>query len=113
METVSDIRYIADKLYDGASTNPAYTEILRLDKMLTEKGIDHTKVCIMDGYRVGVNYDGHEIGDAVEHFFSYGNEKNLLETMGFDENDVVGYRTAEDVMTVIEATIERRRGKRQ
>lgn len=110
---MSDIRYTADKLSDGASTNPAYTEILRLDKMLTEKGIDHTKSCIMDGYRIGVNYDGREIGDAVEHFFSYGNKENLLETMGFDENDVVGHRTAEDVMTVVEAAIERKRGHRQ
>jgi hypothetical protein len=56
-----------------------------------------------------VNYDGREIGDAVQHWFSYGNEENLLETMGFGEDDVIGRRTAEDVMAVVEAVIERKR----
>lgn len=93
--------------------NPAYTEILRLDKMLTEKGIDHKTERLYDGYRVGVNYDGREIGDAVQHYFSYGNEENLLETMGFGEDDVIGRRTAEDVMAVVEAVIERKRGRKQ
>lgn len=97
---------------DGTMTlNPAYTEILRLDKMLTEKGIDHTTRRFWDGYRIGVNFNGREIGDAVEHYFSYGNKENLLETMGFGENDVTGNRTAEDVMAVVETAIERKRRK--
>lgn len=95
---------------DGTMTlNPAYTEILRLDKMLTEKGIDHQTERLYDGYRVGVNYDGREIGDAVQHYFSYGSAENLLETMGFGEDNVTGRRTAEDVMAVVEAAIERKR----
>lgn len=93
--------------------NTAYTEILRLDKILTEKGIEHNTERLLDGWRVGVNYAGREIGDAVEHDFSYGNEENLLETMGFDENDVTGFRTAEEVFEVVEAAIKRKRGKRQ
>lgn len=97
---------------DGTMTlNPAYTEILRLDKMLTEKGIDHKTERFLDGYRVGVNYDGREIGDAVEHYSSYGNEEDLLETMGFGEDDVTGHRTAEDVVAVVEAAIKKKRGE--
>lgn len=97
---------------DGTMTlNPAYTEILRLEKMLTDKGIDHTIWSLWDGYQIVVYYDGRETGDAIEHYFSYGNKENLLETMGFDENDVTGHRTAEDVMTVVEVAIERKRGK--
>ena len=81
--------------------------------MLSEKGIDHKTERLYDGYRVGVNYDGREIGDAVQHLFSYGNEENLLETMGFEEDDVTGHRTAEDVMAVVEAAIERKQGRKQ
>ena len=48
---------------------------------------------------------GERIGDAVCHFGSYGHERGLIEVMGFpfcDEEDVVGFLTADEVIHQIE-----------
>lgn len=90
--------------------NESYTEILKLDRMLTEAKIPHALVRLMDGWQViypdvGI-YDS--VADAVENTGSYGHEKNLLEIMGLltDEearfNSVKGWLTAEDVFERIE-----------
>ena len=54
-------------------------------------------------------YDGLQIlcndWDAVCHSGSYGHEDGLIEVMGLgrdEEDDVIGYLTAEDVLDLIE-----------
>lgn len=45
------------------------------------------------------------IGDAVCHFGSYGHQEGLIEVMGYpfdDEEDVVGFLTAEEIIHQIE-----------
>lgn len=91
--------------------NSAYTEILRLDKMLDEKKVEHEIIRFWDGYRIVIPYNGREIGDIIQHYGSYGNTENLLETMGFDEPDVIGSLTAEQAMELIELAIKRRINK--
>lgn len=102
-----------EELYDKKTgeykTDLAYKEILKLDIMLTEKQIPHTCVKFMDGWQIIYPEDGeNRVMDAIEHFGSYGHEKDLLEIMGLltpeeQENDsVLGYLTAENVFDRIE-----------
>lgn len=101
-----------NELYDENGnyiTDTRYQEILKLDAMLTEKGIPHTLQKRMDGWQVIYPEDGEErVMDAIEHFGSYGNEEDLLEIMGLltpeEEKDdsVLGYLTAEEVCKRIE-----------
>ena len=80
-----------------------YTEILKLDKMLTDAKIPHTLDRFLDGWQVIYSINGKRIADAIQHCGSYGNEKNLLEIMGLltpeeEQHDSVrGYLSAEDV----------------
>ena len=101
-----------NELYDENGNyiiDTRYQEILKLDALLTEKGIPHTLQKHMDGWQVIYPEDGEErVLDAIEHFGSYGNEEDLLEIMGLltpeeEENDsVLGYLTAEEVCKRIE-----------
>lgn len=80
----------------------SYTEILKLDKMLTEAGVPHTIDRLLDGWQVIYPNKESQVADAIQHFGSYGNAENLLEIMGLvlpEETDdcVLGYLTAEDV----------------
>ena len=88
--------------------NGAYTEILRLYKLLTEKNIKCDLTRLYDGWRVGVKLDGSEIGDVVEHSYSYGSKLNKLEIMGFGIRDVLGHLTAEQVIEFAETAIVER-----
>lgn len=84
-------------------TDKNYTEILRLDEMLTEANIPHITEKFLDGWCVLYPTRENPIADAVEHYGSYGNSANLLEIMGLltDEEEkcdsVKGWLTAEDV----------------
>ncbi len=100
------------KLYDENGnyiTDGRYREILRLDAMLTQKGIPHTFHKFMDGWQVIYPEDGEErVMDAIEHFGSYGHEDDLIEIMGLltpeelKHDSVLGGLTAEDVCSRIE-----------
>lgn len=59
-----------------------YTEILRLDKMLTDANIPHTLERFTDGWQVIYYANGERIADAIQHYGSYGVEENRLEIMG-------------------------------
>ncbi len=90
-------------------TNDKYTEILKLDKMLTESKIPHTLMKHMDGWQVIYPEDGaRRVIDAVEFDGSYGSNEDLLEIMGLltpeeqEADTVCGYLTAEDVFKRIE-----------
>lgn len=90
---------------------PEETEIDKLVKILTIQG-----VCCPVDWKVEELYGrpqiiflkpqtNERIGDAVCHFGSYGHEKGLIEVMGYpfdDEEDVVGFLTAEEVIHQIE-----------
>lgn len=89
--------------------NPSYKEILKLDQMLTERGIPHTLRPMKDGWQVIYTGNGSElIADAIEHYFSYGSECDLLEIYGLltpeekQTDDVLGYLTAVEVFRRIE-----------
>ena len=83
--------------------NENYTEILKLNEMLTEAEIPHSIDRLFDGYQIVYFYKGEPIADAIEHFASYGSAENLLEIMGCmtseeeEHDDVLGYLTADEV----------------
>lgn len=84
----------------------SYTEILKLDKMLTDANIPHTLDRFFDGWQVIYSVNGNRIADAIQHFGSYGNSENLLEIMGLvkpeeTSDSVLGCLTAEDVFNRI------------
>lgn len=95
-----------EQLYDENGKyrlDESYTEILKLDKMLTDANIPHTLDRFIDGWQICYPNKDNTIADAIEHFGSYGNLENLLEIMGLltpdeEEHDCVkGWLTAEDV----------------
>lgn len=82
--------------------NEEYTEILKLNEMLTKSEIPHSVDRMFDGWQIIYFYNGERIADAIEHFGSYGNEENLLEIMGCmtpeeEQGAVLGFLTAEEV----------------
>lgn len=100
------------ELYDSNGrfiTDPRYQEILRLDAMLTERGIPHTCAKMLDGWQVIYPEPGERrVMDAIEHLGGYGHEVDRLEILGLltpeerRENSVLGYLTAEEVCERIE-----------
>lgn len=80
-----------------------YTEILKLDKMLTDANIPHTLDRFLDGWQVIYPSEEKRVADAIQHYGSYGSSKNLLEIMGLltaEEqkcDSVKGWLTADDV----------------
>ena len=93
------------QLYDEngkCKLDESYTEILKLDKMLSDAKIPHTLNRFLDGWQVIYPSEEKKVADAIQHFGSCGNEENLLEIMGLikpeeTEDSVLGYLTAEDV----------------
>ena len=104
-----------DKLFDENGNyilNDRYQEILKLDGMLTGAGIPHELARNMDGWQVFYpkHYDtGECVMDAIEHWGSYGREKDLIEIMGLltpeemEYDSVLGCLTAEEVFNRIKA----------
>ena len=88
-------------------TNPKYTEIKKLHKMLSEAGIPHTFEKNMDGWQVCYpdvpRVSDECVMDAIQHYGSYGKDENLLEIMGLlteeeaEQDSVAGWLTAENV----------------
>ena len=89
-----------------------YTEILKLDKMLTDAKIPHTLDRFLDGWRVIYFVNGNRVADAIQHYGSYGNTENLLEIMGLvkpeeTSDSVLGHLTADDVFNRISEHYQR------
>lgn len=90
---------------DGSmKLNEDYTEILKLDRMLTEMNIPHETIRLMDGWQVWYPNKKGGVCDAIQHFGSYENKEDLLEIMGLlteeemeVEGGVLGYLTANEV----------------
>ena len=84
-----------------------YTEIFKLKEMLEKAGIPFIWIEHKDfrnGYQILYPEGGlKNVCSVIEHSFSYGNEKDLLEIQGLltkkEEKDdsVLGYLTAENV----------------
>ena len=70
-----------------------YQEILRLDEMLTEHGIEHTTERLFDGWRIR-----GKGGVAIQHLSSFGYWKDLVEIAGFGLKDPRGFVTAEQAL---------------
>ena len=98
-----------EQLYDENGKyrlDESYTEILKLDKMLTDANIPHTLDRYFDGWQICYPNNDGRVADAIQHFGSYGNAENLLEIMGLikpeeTSDSVLGHLTAEDVFNRI------------
>ena len=81
-----------------------YKEIHKLDKLLTDANIPHTFSSFFDGWQVCYPTDQHCVLDAIEHLYSYGSDKDLIEIMGLiksDSDNVEGWLSAEEVFEII------------
>lgn len=83
-----------------------YTEIFRLKKMLEDANISfrfYWKSDLMGFHLIYPATGDKRVCSVVEHAFSYGSSKNLLEIMGLltdaekEDDFVAGYLTADDV----------------
>lgn len=95
-----------EQLYDENGNyrlDESYTEILKLHKLLIDANIPHTLDRFLDGWQIVYPNTKSRVADAIQHYGSYGNEKNLLEIMGLltpieaESDSVLGCLTAEDV----------------
>lgn len=93
--------------------NRRYKEIRRLNKLLKKASIPHTMERLFDGWRICYPSAKNCTMDAIEHFGSYGEEKDLIEIMGLltaEEQKidcVVGYLSATDVFERIKQHYEK------
>lgn len=82
-----------------------YNEILRLKEMLEKTNIGFKFNELFDGYHIEIEKINTDIVhiSGIEHKYSYGNEKDLLEICGGlteeekKDDGVLGYLTAEEV----------------
>lgn len=83
-----------------------FTEIFRLKKMLEEAKIPFQfSENFHGGFHIVYSFEGKEICSVIEHDFSYGREKDLLEIQGLmteqemkeEQDSVLGYLTAANV----------------
>ena len=80
------------RIIEIGKTAERYSAILELDKKLTKNNIPHELKPLYDGYVIRYyNQAGKQIGDVVEHRYSYGSAQNRMEAMGFDFPDVEGW----------------------
>ena len=70
----------------------------KMEKLLIENNIEYNRIRLYEGWQF---YIHNTDGDIVCHRGSYGGNDGLWESMGFvwDEGDVTGRLTAEDVIT--------------
>jgi hypothetical protein len=99
-----------------------FTEIFRLKKMLEEAKIPFRfSENFHGGFHIVYSFEGKEICSVIEHDFSYGREKDLLEIRGLmteqemkeEQDTVLGYLTADNVFERINMHWTSVRGKKQ
>ena len=83
-------------------TNKKYKSILKLEEILKQKNIPHEKVKMFDGW--GIYYPDRENAtfDVIEHLYSYGSERDLLEAMGDGVIDVEGFLSIDEALELFE-----------
>ena len=87
-----------------------YNEILRLKGMLEKAKIPFVFSKVFGGYHIEYPASTGRVCSVIEHDYSYGREKDLLEIQGMKkkkeyketQDTVIGYLTAEDVFQRIE-----------
>lgn len=87
-------------LFDGEPE----TEIEKLDRILTEMGVEHTCDKLDGGHQIAVHKNGRQIWDAICTEHSYGFSDGLLEVYGKivpEKNGVVGSLTADQVIEMM------------
>ena len=97
-----DFDYYVESFGEFKEPNKNYTEILKLNELLSKTEIPYTIDRYFDGWEIIYFYNGERIADAVQHFASYGADENLLEIMGCltsdeEQDGVLGFLTAEEV----------------
>lgn len=100
--------------------NEKYTEILKLNEMLTKYEIPYSVDRMLDGYQIVYFYNGERIADAVQHCGSYGEDENLIEIMGCltpeeeeEGANALGWLTAEEVFERFLKDFQKRKGGEQ
>ena len=85
-----------------------YNEILKLKNMLEKAEIPFEFSEIFRGYHITYPGNKFRICSVIEHDYSYGNAQDLLEIKGLltqkekKYDDVLGYRSAEEVFNRIQ-----------
>lgn len=88
-----------------------YKEIISLKEMLEKENITFSFKELFDGAQIVVMSNNHSIS-IIEHKYSYGSEKDLLEIMGCltkeekKDDAVLGYLTAEEVFKRVKYCLE-------
>ena len=123
MATLEELMALIEKM-NANRPKYEYTEIKKLDKLLTEANIPHYFLAEDDENRYQIAYYGpsgrpipkpgtvmgigiEAVCSAIQNAGSYGNEKDLIEICGLltdeelEEDSVKGYLTAEDVFNRI------------
>lgn len=83
-----------------------YNEIVKLHEMLTKADIPHEFTEEWGGHHILYSCMGYTCS-VIEHDYSYGNKRDLLEIMGLltpeesAQDSVAGYLTADDVFNRI------------
>ena len=86
-----------------------YNAIIEVSENLKELNIPHKIISLYDGYQIKFPFTK---ADIIEHEFSYGHEKDLMEVMGFNWNiiqkgeyakydDVLGYLSVREVLKLV------------
>lgn len=81
----------------GEKEMEKYNEIFRLKDMLDKAEIDYTFNNLYDGYQIKIDYidiyatDFLKTISIIEHYFSYGNERDMVEFYDFDNDPVEVY----------------------
>ena len=79
------------------------TEMEKLVELLEENTIPF-EVTIQPLFRtpqIWVPCQSDSDGDVICHYGSYGGDRGLLETLGFGQEDVCGYLTAQEAFELI------------
>lgn len=76
-------------------TRDCYKAILELDKKLTDAGIPHELLYLMDGYKIAYPNQEECTLDVIEYYGSYGHELDLMEGYLGPFDDVEGHMTVE------------------
>ena len=72
----------------------------KMEKLLIENNIEYNRIRLYEGWQFYIHSTD---GDIVCHRGSYGGNNGLWESMGFvwDEGDVTGNLTAEDIIRML------------
>ena len=85
------------------------TEIEKLEDLIREKHPDwriSVEPCY-EGQKLLLVLHDRYVCDAVCHYYSYGGKEGLLEFMGDDGSDPVGWLSAEEALLLFEEELKR------